>query len=225
MARDSRALWNCATALRTVTFLFTDVEGSTVLWDRHPGAMRDALVEHDRLIRQAVDSHHGYVFSTAGDSFAVAFERVRDALDTALELGLRKITGEVTLRVRAGIHTGETTVRDGDYFGASLNRMEQAGERTAISAHHAAHFADLAALLQRRQRSERRRTTQPTFVLADLEDLRRHLAGRLDDEELERCLRAGARRTRTELIDIATAALHVFIGSDDGRPLASATSA
>jgi predicted ATPase/class 3 adenylate cyclase len=108
----------------TVTFLFTDVEGSTVLWDRHPGAMRVALVEHDRLIRQAVDSHHGYVFTTAGDSFAVAFERVRDALDTALELqlGLREFTGEVTLRVRAGIHTGETTVRDGDYFGASVNR-------------------------------------------------------------------------------------------------------
>jgi class 3 adenylate cyclase len=70
----------------TVTFLFTDVEGSTVLWDRHPTAMRDALAEHDRLIRAAVDAHRGYVFTTAGDSFAVAFEHVRDALDAALEI-------------------------------------------------------------------------------------------------------------------------------------------
>jgi predicted ATPase/class 3 adenylate cyclase len=108
----------------TVTFLFTDVEGSTVLWDRHPTAMRDALAEHDRLIRAAVGDHRGYVFTTAGDSFAVAFEHVRDALDAALEiqLRLRDLDGEVELRVRAGIHTGEVTVRDGDYFGPSVNR-------------------------------------------------------------------------------------------------------
>jgi predicted ATPase/class 3 adenylate cyclase len=108
----------------TVTFLFTDVEGSTVLWDRHPIAMRDALAEHDRRIRTAVDAHHGYVFTTAGDSFAVAFEHVRDALDAALDLqfSLSDLVGELELRVRSGIHTGEATVRDGDYFGPSVNR-------------------------------------------------------------------------------------------------------
>ncbi len=112
----------------TVTFLFTDVEGSTVLWDRHPGAMTDALAEHDRRIRQAVDAHHGYVFTTAGDSFSVAFEHVRDAVDAALDIqfSLREMVGEmvgdVELRVRSGVHTGEATVRDGDYFGPSVNR-------------------------------------------------------------------------------------------------------
>ncbi|HSM67529.1 MAG TPA: adenylate/guanylate cyclase domain-containing protein [Ilumatobacteraceae bacterium] len=111
-----------------VTFLFTDIEGSTVLWDRHPTAMRDALADHDRRIRHAVAAHGGYVFTTAGDSFAVAFEHVRDALDAALDLqsSLREmageLSGEVDLRVRSGIHTGEATVRDGDYFGATVNR-------------------------------------------------------------------------------------------------------
>ena len=108
----------------TVTFLFTDVEGSTVLWDRYPEAMGNALAEHDRRVRDAVEAHGGYVFTTAGDSFSVAFEDVRDALDAALELqlSLRDLTGEIELRVRSGIHTGDAMVRDGDYFGATVNR-------------------------------------------------------------------------------------------------------
>ena len=56
-----------------VTFVFTDIEGSTALWDRAPDAMTDSLAEHDRRIRSIVDRHHGFVFSTAGDSFAAAF--------------------------------------------------------------------------------------------------------------------------------------------------------
>ena len=107
-----------------VTFLFTDVEGSTALWDRHPAAMKDLLAEHDRIVRSVVEAHGGYVFTTAGDSFSVAFAQVRDALDAALEvqLSLGGRPGEITLRVRAGIHTGEATERDGDYFGPALNR-------------------------------------------------------------------------------------------------------
>ena len=107
-----------------VTFLFTDVQGSTVLWDQHPTEMKAALADHDRRIRDAVESHRGYIFTTAGDSFSVAFAEVRDALDAVLELqlSLRDLTGDVELRVRSGIHTGEVTVRDGDYFGSSVNR-------------------------------------------------------------------------------------------------------
>ena len=107
-----------------VTFLFTDVQGSTVLWDRYPAEMKAALADHDRRIRDAVEAHRGYVFTTAGDSFSVAFADVRDAFDTAVELqlSLRDLTSEVELRVRSGIHTGEATVRDGDYFGSSVNR-------------------------------------------------------------------------------------------------------
>ncbi len=60
----------------TVTLLFTDVEGSTKLWESHPDAMRVALVRHDALIRDAVESAGGYVFKTVGDAFCVAFATV-----------------------------------------------------------------------------------------------------------------------------------------------------
>jgi len=57
----------------TVTFLFTDIEGSTARWDRHPDAMRAALVRHDALLRTAVEAHAGHVFKTVGDAFCAAF--------------------------------------------------------------------------------------------------------------------------------------------------------
>jgi predicted ATPase len=86
--------------------------------------MNAALAEHDRRVRDAVESRGGYVFTTAGDSFSVAFAEVRDALDAVIELqlSLRESTGEIPLRVRAGIHTGEASERDGDYFGSAVNR-------------------------------------------------------------------------------------------------------
>jgi class 3 adenylate cyclase len=115
-----------------VSFLFTDVEGSTALWDRYPEEMNAALAEHDRRVRDAIESRGGYVFTTAGDSFSVAFAEVRDALDAVLDLQLqrRESTGEIPLRVRAGIHTGEASERDGDYFGSAVNgfsRLASAG--------------------------------------------------------------------------------------------------
>ena len=67
----------------TVTFLFTDVEGSTELWEREPEAMRSALELHDGLLRGVIERYRGYVFATAGDSFAASFSRVGDALDAA----------------------------------------------------------------------------------------------------------------------------------------------
>ena len=108
----------------TVTFLFTDLEGSTALWERHPQEMAALLAEHDRLVRGAVEAQGGYVFTTAGDSFSVAFAHVRDALEAALAVqrGLTDLPGDIELRVRAGIHSGAATERDGDYFGPTLNR-------------------------------------------------------------------------------------------------------
>ena len=107
-----------------VNFLFTDVEGSTALWDDHPEEMRELLAEHDRIVRSVVESHGGYVFTTAGDSFSVAFTDARDALDAAVELQLEVLglRNDIELRVRAGIHTGEASERDGDYFGPAVNR-------------------------------------------------------------------------------------------------------
>ena len=69
----------------TVTFLFTDIEGSTRLWEEAPTEMRAALARHDHVLRTAIDAHGGYVFSTGGDGFAVAFGRAGDAVAAALD--------------------------------------------------------------------------------------------------------------------------------------------
>jgi predicted ATPase/class 3 adenylate cyclase len=110
----------------TVTFLFTDIEGSTGLWDAHPEAMRPALARHDALLRAAVADHGGTVFSTGGDGLAAVFGRAGDAVAAALQ-GQQALAGEawaapVELRVRMAMHTGEADERDGDYFGPAVNR-------------------------------------------------------------------------------------------------------
>ena len=69
----------------TVTFLFTDVEGSTRLWEAHAAAMRAALARHDALLRDSIGSHDGHIFKTGGDAFCAAFHTAPDALAAALE--------------------------------------------------------------------------------------------------------------------------------------------
>src|SRR5215207_7700946 len=69
----------------TVTFLFTDIEGSTRMWERNPKAMQVALARHDELLRRAIEEHGGYVFKTVGDAFCCAFRTAPDALEAALE--------------------------------------------------------------------------------------------------------------------------------------------
>ena len=109
----------------TITFLFTDVEGSTRLWEESPVAMKTALARHDAIVRHALESHDGYIFATGGDAFSAAFQSVSDALDAALS-AQRMLQAEpwrgVDIRVRMAIHTGEPEERDGDYFGPTLNR-------------------------------------------------------------------------------------------------------
>jgi len=108
-----------------VTFVFTDVEGSTVLWQDHPEAMAAALGRHDEIVRGAIERHHGYVFSTAGDAFAAAFASAIDAV-SAISAAQADLSdepwAEAAIRVRAGLHTGEAEERGGDYFGPVLNR-------------------------------------------------------------------------------------------------------
>ena len=110
----------------TVTFLFTDLEGSTRLWEEHPEAMRDALARHDGILRDAVEAHGGYVVKTTGDGFHAAFATAHAAVVAAVaaQIALDRETWGVTgpLRVRMGLHTGAASSRDGDYFGAALNR-------------------------------------------------------------------------------------------------------
>ena len=112
----------------SVTFLFTDVEQSTRLWERAEGAMRRAMTRHDKILRKIVGRHGGDVFKTAGDAFFCAFERPLAAVRAAVEIqeALRmepwpKPLGE--LRVRMGVHSGGAVLRRGDYVGAPVNRV------------------------------------------------------------------------------------------------------
>lgn len=115
----------------TVTFLFTDIEGSTQLWEKYPAEMHSALAQHDAILRHAIESHHGYVIKTTGDGFHAAFETALDAIQATIEAqrqlqvrsGSSQSSGaQVEIKVRMGIHTGEAELRDGDYYGQSLNR-------------------------------------------------------------------------------------------------------
>ena len=109
----------------TVTFLFTDIEGSTRLWEKYPDAMQRALAEHDRLLRQVFSAHYGYVFKTMGDAFYVAFSSPSDALQAVLaaQRALQAHTWDETpIKVRMALHTGEAESRDQDYYGPPLNR-------------------------------------------------------------------------------------------------------
>src|SRR5689334_4177770 len=68
----------------TVTFLFTDIEGSTQLWEKYPEAMKSALAKHDVLMRKAMEAHHGYVIKTTGDGIHAVFEKIIDAVNATI---------------------------------------------------------------------------------------------------------------------------------------------
>jgi predicted ATPase/class 3 adenylate cyclase len=129
LASDEKQTFNLDSFLpaETLTFLFTDIEGSSALWEKQPQAMQAALTRHDTLLRQAIEAHGGKVFKAVGDGFYAAFPTAEGALESALEaqkaLKAEKwpqITGE--LRVRMALHSGSATERDKDYFGQALNR-------------------------------------------------------------------------------------------------------
>ena len=107
--------------LGTITFLFTDVEGSTQLWEQEPVAMHDALPRHDAILRDAVRAHGGYVVKMTGDGMLAVFRAANDALVTAIDAQRtlhHEPWGETgPLKVRMGLHTGEAYLRDGDYYG------------------------------------------------------------------------------------------------------------
>ena len=112
----------------TVTFLFTDVEDSSRLWEQQPAAMRQALARHDALVEAAVEQHGGMVVRPRGegDSRFAVFTRASDAVAAALAVQ-QALTVEpwptpLPLRVRLALSTGEADLRDGDYYGAAVNR-------------------------------------------------------------------------------------------------------
>jgi len=111
----------------TITFLFTDIEGSTQLWEKHPQAMLITLERHNQILRRTMESHGGFVFKTVGDAFCVAFASAPNAMAAALA-AQRALAAEPwgetgPLRVRMALHTGAAEERGGDYFGPTLNRV------------------------------------------------------------------------------------------------------
>ena len=114
--------------MRAVTFLLTDIEGSTAAWEADADAMAVALARHDELVEQVVTSRGGRLIKTRGEGDATfsVFERPSAAAAAAMELqdaiiheqwGLRE-----PMRIRIALHTGEVELRDGDYFGRAVNR-------------------------------------------------------------------------------------------------------
>ena len=110
----------------TVTFLFTDIEGSTKRWEHHPEQMHAALERHDAIMRGAIEAYGGYVFRTEGDAFRAAFDIAPPAVAAALQ-AQRALESEpwaqeiAPLRVRMALHTGAAEAKDGDYANPSLN--------------------------------------------------------------------------------------------------------
>jgi predicted ATPase/DNA-binding SARP family transcriptional activator len=110
-----------------VTFLLTDIEGSSGLWEADAGAMASALELHDELIARSVDAHGGRLLKAKGegDSTLTVFRRASDAVACAVEIQRALQTqwpGGLDLRARVALHTGEAHEREGDYFGPALNR-------------------------------------------------------------------------------------------------------
>ncbi len=125
-----------------VTFLFTDVEGSTRLWEAQPRAMSAALARHDALLHAAIESAGGTVFKTIGDAFCAAFPTPEAAIAAAVVVQ-KTLSAEVSdglppLKVRMAIHSGQAERRAGDYFGPPLNRVARLlatahGEQIVVS--------------------------------------------------------------------------------------------
>jgi predicted ATPase/class 3 adenylate cyclase/Tfp pilus assembly protein PilF len=125
-----------------MTFLFTDIEGSTRLWESQADSMRRSLARHDEILRKSIEARGGYVFKTVGDAFCAAFETASDCLDASIDaqLALASEPWEVRggIRARMALHSGTAEEREGDYFGPTLNRVARLlgiayGEQVLVS--------------------------------------------------------------------------------------------
>lgn len=112
----------------TITFLFTDVENSTPLWEQHPEAMKSALAKHDAILKEAIESNRGSIIKTTGDGVHAVFSTAMDAINAAIaaQTNLAALSsqsnGHMEIKARMGLHTGEAELRAGDYYGQTLNR-------------------------------------------------------------------------------------------------------
>ena len=109
----------------TVTFLFTDIEGSTRLWETQRAAMQQALAHHDAILRDAIEANDGYLVKTTGDGAHAAFAIAADAIAACLaaQRALKAHAwGELRIKSRMALHSGAAEQRGGDYYGPGLNR-------------------------------------------------------------------------------------------------------
>jgi len=106
----------------TVTFLFTDIEDATRLWEEAPTEMAVARPVHDAIVRDTIEGHGGFVFAAGGDGFCAAFGTAGDAAGAAIESQQLLAGASMPFGVRMGLHTGEAAARDGGYVGPSVNR-------------------------------------------------------------------------------------------------------
>src|SRR6516162_4964566 len=113
----------------TVTFLLTDLEGSTRLWEQDPEAMKAAMVRHDELLEKTIAAHEGFVFARMGDGIAAAFATASDAVSAAA--GIQRALADEPwctaspLRARIGLHTDEGVIFDGGYANRPINRCSR----------------------------------------------------------------------------------------------------
>jgi predicted ATPase/class 3 adenylate cyclase len=109
-----------------VTFLFTDIEGSTRLWEREPDRMRPALARHDAIAKATIERNRGVIVKMAGDGAHAAFDDPLDAVAATLELqqalAAPEATHGIVFRIRCGLHAGVVERRDNDFFGRAVNR-------------------------------------------------------------------------------------------------------
>jgi len=162
----------------TVTFLFTDIEGSTKLWEQYPEAMKSALAQHDAILREAIELNHGSYVKTTGDGVHAVFEKAVDAINATIRaqqvLQTSDVlkTSEISIRVRMGIHTGEAELRDNDYYGQTLNRASR-----IMSAGHGGQIlvSDITVQVAREHLAD-------NIVLVDMGD--HHLKGLLKPEHI-----------------------------------------
>jgi predicted ATPase/class 3 adenylate cyclase len=109
-----------------LTFLFTDIEGSTSRWEEQPAQMAEAVDRHDALLRDAVEGRGGRIVKTTGDGVYAAFESAQDGVAAVVDIQLALLdpaaTAGLPVRVRCGLHTGAVQARDNDYFGTTINR-------------------------------------------------------------------------------------------------------
>ena len=160
----------------TVTFLLTDIEGSTRLWEQNSKAMTEALAWHDDVMRAAIENNGGYIFTTAGDAFCAAFPDPMQAAAAAVEgqevVG-SKDWGELgVLRVRMAIDTGIAEERGGDYFGPPVNRasriMKLAAGGEVLASHTTAdllkHHLDEGIRIERLGERQLKDVAEPEIV-------------------------------------------------------------